>query len=116
MRFRLLQNAVSGILCLLLLSGSVVGQKRGLDLIGRVANPFAEEEDQPKPVRNWQYGGFIDAAYPLHFNHPANRLFRSRGTAFRTDSVWLNMAGFYVRKRPSEDTRWGGELTAHGRT
>jgi hypothetical protein len=60
----------------------------------------------------WQYGGFIDLAYPLNFNHPQNRLFRSRGTAFRTDSVWLNMAVIYLRKRPSEESRLGVELTA----
>ena len=82
-----------------------------MDLIGRVTNPFAEDQQQPDP--KWQYGGFVDAAYPLDFNHPANRLYRSRGTAFRTDSVWLNMAGFYVRKKPSRDSRWGIELTAH---
>jgi hypothetical protein len=76
---------------------------------------FKQDEAKQSPPK-WQYGGFIDLAYPLNFNHPANHLFRSRGTAFHTDSVWLNMAGFYVRKRPSEDTRWGGELTAHGRT
>ena len=69
--------------------------------------------DQPAQSNHkWQYGGFVDLAYPLNFNHPGNHLFRSRGTAFRTDSVWLNMAGFYVRKRPSEESRWGVELTA----
>jgi hypothetical protein len=85
-----------------------------LDLADRVANPFAEveEEDQQQPSPKWQYGGFADAAYLLNFDHPANHLFRSRGTAFRTDRVRLNMAGFYVRKRPTEDSRWGVELTA----
>ncbi len=72
----------------------------------------SDEEDKPHSEPKWQYGGFADLAYPLDFNHPANRLFRSRGTAFRTDSVWLNMAVFYVRKKPSEDSRWGVELTA----
>ena len=72
----------------------------------------SEEESQQQQKPKWQYGGFVDLAYPLNFNHPENRLFRSRGTAFRTDSVWLNMAAFYVRKRPSEESRWGVELTA----
>jgi len=70
------------------------------------------EEQPTQSNHKWQYGGFVDLAYPLNFNHPANHLFRSRGTAFRTDSVWLNMAGFYVRKKPSEESRWGVELTA----
>jgi hypothetical protein len=73
--------------------------------------PEAETEQQSSS--EWQYGGFADVAYPLNFNHPANHLFRSRGTAFRTDSVWLNMAGVYARKRPTEKSRWGVELTAH---
>jgi len=29
----------------------------------------------------WLYGGFLDSAYLLDFNHPSNDLFRSRGTA-----------------------------------
>jgi hypothetical protein len=70
----------------------------------------AQESEQTDP--KWQYGAFVDLAYPLDFNHPANHLFRSRGTAFRTDSVWLNMAGAYARKKPSEASRWGVELTA----
>jgi hypothetical protein len=48
-----------------------------------------QQETQTDPPK-WQYGGFVDVAYPLNFNHPGNHLFRSRGTAFHTDSVWLN--------------------------
>ena len=70
-----------------------------------------QQETQTDPPK-WQYGAFVDLAYPLDFNHPGNHLFRSRGTAFHTDSVWLNMAGAYVRKKPSEASRWGVELTA----
>ena len=71
------------------------------------------EESEQQSNTDWQYGAFADVAYPLNFNHPANHLFRSRGTAFRTDSVWLNMAGVYARKKPTEKSRWGVELTAH---
>ena len=71
-----------------------------------------EEASEQQSSTAWEYGGFADVAYPLNFNHPANHLFRSRGTAFRTDSVWLNMAAVYVRKKPSEGSRWGVELTA----
>src|ERR1051326_479120 len=70
-----------------------------------------QQEAQTDPPK-WQYGAFVDLAYLLDFNHPGNHLFRSRGTAFHTDSVWLNMAGAYVRKKPSEASRWGIELTA----
>lgn len=104
---------------------SSANRRSGVDLIGRLPSPFAvaatkpadknrsEEQDKQPANPKWQYGGFVDLAYPLNFNHPENRLFRSRGTAFRTDAVWLNMAAFYVRKRPSEDSRWGVELTVH---
>ena len=75
--------------------------------------PKSEGQDTQPSNPKWQYGGFVDLAYPLNFNHPVNRLFRSRGTAFRTDAAWLNMAGFYVRKKPSEESRWGVEATVH---
>lgn len=122
MSFRLAQNAIFAIAFILLFAVCGVAQEpeargNGVNFINRLPNPFADviekEDEQQEPNHQWQYGGFVDVAYPLNFNHPANRLFRSRGTAFRTDSVWLNMAGFYARKRPSEDSRWGVELTVH---
>lgn len=63
----------------------------------------------PDPV--WFYGGFLDSAYLLDFNHPANDLFRSRGTAYKVDYPLINMTAAYVRKTPSESSRWGMELT-----
>lgn len=83
-----------------------------LKLPSLVPQESTPKEEEPQASPKWQYGGFVDLAYPLDFNHPENRLFRSRGTAFRTDSVWLNMAALYVRKRPSAESRWGVELTA----
>jgi hypothetical protein len=61
--------------------------------------PETSPEEQPAEQSGpkGQYGGFVDLAYPLDFNHPENHLFRSRGTVFRTDSVWLNMAGAHAR-------------------
>jgi hypothetical protein len=61
----------------------------------------------------WFYGAFIDSAYLLDFNHPANDLFRSRGTTYKLDYPLVNMAGAYIRKTPSESSRWGMELTSH---
>jgi hypothetical protein len=60
----------------------------------------------------WHYGGFIDAAYLLDFNHPENRVFRSRGTTWHTDRPHINGAAFYLRKKADEQSRWGVELTA----
>jgi Putative beta-barrel porin-2, OmpL-like. bbp2 len=72
-------------------------------------------EDPPKQQSKpeWQYGGFVDLGYLLDFNHPANRVFRSRGTTWHVDRLHLNMAGAYVKKKTSELSRWGAELTVH---
>lgn len=63
------------------------------------------------PASEWQYGGFADMAYLLDFNHPANRLFRSRGTAFHVNGLELDMTAAYLRKKASEQSRWGTEIT-----
>ena len=61
----------------------------------------------------WQYGGFFDFAYLEDFNDPANHLFRSRGTTFHVNEWDVNMAGIYLKKAASENSRWGTELTFH---
>jgi hypothetical protein len=66
----------------------------------------------PKP--EWNYGGFADLGYLLDFNHPSNRLFRSRGTAWHVDRMHLNMAGAYLKKKASETSRWGAEVAVQG--
>lgn len=78
-----------------------------------VQDGSSEEQQTQQSDPKWQYGGFVDLAYMHDFNNPANRLFRSRGTAFRVNRVHLNMAGFYVRREATEESRWGGELTVH---
>lgn len=71
-----------------------------------------EASTQPSPpAPQWQYGGFIDFGYSFDFNHPANHLFRSRGTVWHVDELDLNMAAAYAKKRTSELSRWGAELT-----
>src|SRR5437588_9324140 len=41
------------------------------------------QELQPAPSKpEWHYGGFADFGYLLDFNHPANEIFRSRGTTW----------------------------------
>lgn len=81
----------------------------------------ASRNEAPAPVQNkasakpvWQYGGFVDVGYLLDFNHPSNHLFRSRGTTFHVDNLFVNMAGAYAKKAASEQYRWGVELTAQG--
>jgi Putative beta-barrel porin-2, OmpL-like. bbp2 len=71
-----------------------------------------EEPAADPPKSEWHYGGFVDVGYLLDFNHPANEIFRSRGTTWHVDRVHLNMAGVYLRKKADEKSRWGVELTA----
>jgi hypothetical protein len=73
-----------------------------------------QPQQQATPTADpvWLYGAFIDSGYLLDFNHPANDLFRSRGTSYKLDYPLVNMAGAYIRKTPSESSRWGLEFTA----
>jgi Putative beta-barrel porin-2, OmpL-like. bbp2 len=75
----------------------------------RTPEPKHEAESQ-----DWHYGGFIDLGYSLDANFPANHLFRSRSTTPRVNELDLNMAGAYLRKDATEQSRWGMELMGHG--
>jgi Putative beta-barrel porin-2, OmpL-like. bbp2 len=86
-------------------------QQRVLDDAVPQGTPSPTSETQ-SPDSKWHYGGFVDAAYLLDFNHPANHIFRSRGTTWHVDKVYLNMATVYAKKKATEQSRWGVELTA----
>jgi hypothetical protein len=62
----------------------------------------------------WQYGAFADVGYLYDFNLPSNHLFRNRGTTPRVDELDVNMALGYLRKKASDSSRWGVELTGQG--
>jgi hypothetical protein len=64
--------------------------------------------------RDWHYGGFVDLGYSLDFNFPENHLFRNRGTTPRVNELDLNMAGAYIRKDATVQSRWGTEWLVHG--
>ena len=74
--------------------------------------PSSSTAPSPPDIQ-WTYGGFADVAYLFDFQDPPNKLFRSRGTAWHTDDWHLNMAGAYVKKKPSSRQRWGAELLIH---
>ncbi len=81
------------------------------DVESATAQDVPSEKPQAAPSDpQWQYGGFIDLGYLLDFNHPANDLFRSRGTTWHVDDVHLNMAAAYIKKKATEESRWGLEL------
>ena len=74
----------------------------------------AQEDTRRAPDQSptpWQYGFFVDLGYLLDFNHPANHLFRSRGTTMNVDEIDVNMAAAYIKKDVSERSRWGMQLT-----
>ena len=79
---------------------------------GQEPPPEQLPAEPPKP--DWQYGGFADLGYSVDFNYPPNPLFRNRSTAFKVNELDLNMGAGYVRKEPSEHSRWGIEFTAQG--
>src|SRR5258708_3953705 len=80
-----------------------------------VLEPSTPQELQPVPSKpQWQYGGFFDVGYLLDFNHPANDIFRSRGTTWHVDDVHLNMAAAYIKRDATEQSRWGTQLTVQG--
>jgi hypothetical protein len=66
---------------------------------------------QPSATPVWQYGAFIDFGYLKDFNDPANHLFRDRGTTFWLNGWVVNMAGAYLKKAATAESRWGTELT-----
>jgi Putative beta-barrel porin-2, OmpL-like. bbp2 len=89
-------------------------------VLGLAAGSVAQTTSQPAPPSQdapasepWQYGGFLDVGYLHDFNDPANKLFRSRGTAWHVDDWHLNMTGAYAKKKPSEESRWGAEMLVH---
>jgi len=86
------------------------------------AQPSGHNQGRPDDSRHepaprepaWHYGGFVDLGYSLDFNFPQNHLFRNRSTTPRVNELDLNMAGVYVRKDATEESRWGMELMGHG--
>lgn len=78
-----------------------------------VTDAHSAPQTQPQASPPWQYGGFVDVAYLHDFNAPANKLFRSRGTAWHVDGLYLNMSGAYAKKKVSDQARWGGEFLVH---
>lgn len=63
------------------------------------------------PSAHVTLGGFADVAYLFAPNDPYNHDFRSRGTAWHVNDLYLNMAAAYARKAAVETSRWGAEVT-----
>src|SRR5262249_50295740 len=97
-------------ICLVIIS-TAYGQNTTQVVAERLSG---QEESHNAPeitAPRWEYGAFLDAAYLLDFNHPANDLFRSRGTAYKLNQPLVNMAAVYFEKNASESSPWGMQLT-----
>jgi Putative beta-barrel porin-2, OmpL-like. bbp2 len=96
----------------------VIATSLVLMIIGSSTLPAEAGEQEPASVMAAQpsanpevtYGGFIDLGYLRAFNDPLNKLFRSRGTAFHVNDPHMNMTGAYVKRKASDESRWGAEL------
>src|SRR6188508_981792 len=74
----------------------------------------ASPKDSPAPPWEWHYGGFVDLRYSLNFNFPEDHQFRNRSTTPKVNELDVNMAGVYIRKDPTEASRWGTEWLVQG--
>lgn len=73
--------------------------------------PVIGYADEPRPNNSdWHYGGSIDLSYAVNSNFPDNHLWRSKTTTPSVNEPALNMAVGYVRKDPSDRSRWGLEF------
>ena len=111
--FQLQMMTKAGFVCCMCLMLHARGY--GGDTKQIVAERLADQ-DEPRSASAsidalWQYGAFVDGAYLLDFNHPANALFRSRGTTYKVDKPLVNVAAAYLHKNTSESSRWGMQLT-----
>jgi hypothetical protein len=81
-------------------------------LIATVCAAAAQDPAAPRvPAPRWHYGAFADSAYLYDTNTPANHSYRFRSTTAYVDEPVLDMAGGWVRKDPSAESRWGMEFT-----
>jgi hypothetical protein len=62
----------------------------------------------------WHYGAYLDLSYPIDFNFPDNRRWRSKVTTQRVNELTPNMILGYVRKDADESSRWGMEFGVQG--
>ncbi len=81
---------------------------------GASESELSSMTDKAVPPAGWRYGAYLDIGGIANFNVPENDLWRSRSTASRHNQPAPNMVLAYVRKDPTEASRWGMELGAQG--
>lgn len=93
--------------CLALPVSAVAAEVEGDE---QPSSPAPQQAVSAPPSPDVTYGGFVDVGYLEAFNDPLNELFRSRGTTWHVDDLYVNMTGAYAKKKASEQSRWGAEL------
>ncbi len=79
------------------------------------AESSTEHQSSSEPARSlWHYGAYLDLSYPIDFNFPDNRRWRSKVTTQRVNELTPNMVLGYVRKDADELSRWGMEFAVQG--
>src|SRR5438552_9589483 len=92
-------RAMPALFILILFSSNVEAQQANTIWSSRAKAAFVNSIDPPNEANEqpqthqkkpeWNYGGFVDVGYLLDFNHPANDVFRSRGTTWHVDNVYI---------------------------
>jgi hypothetical protein len=104
------KTTVSGLILMTCLAAPVSAATTEVDEQGQVPGAPAQQPAPPAANPDVTYGGFVDVGYINAFNDPLNGLFRSRGTAWHVDDLFVNMTGAYTKKKASDQSRWGAEL------
>lgn len=66
--------------------------------------------DTRRDTSDWHYGGSIDLSYAVNSNFPENHFWRSKTTTPKVNELSLNLVVGYVRKDPTDRSRWGLEF------
>jgi hypothetical protein len=85
-----------------------------LSVAGTRAQAQTPDQPPPPPAANPDvtYGGFLDASYIYAPSDPVDGLFRSRGTAWHLNDMYVNMTAAYLKRKATEQSRWGAEFMA----
>ncbi|HEY7531323.1 MAG TPA: outer membrane beta-barrel protein [Nitrospiraceae bacterium] len=82
--------------------------------IGTIETPKTETAPAEHAPTLWHYGAYLDLSYPIDFNYPDNRRWRSKVTTQRVNELTPNMILGYLRKEANKSSRWGMELAVQG--
>lgn len=107
---------VLGCLGLLLALPDLAQASESLTLYGVASDRWQIENESDNGVsrapssQGWDYALYLDLGYNWNSNHPANNLWRSKGTTFKVNEPQVNLALAYIQKQATPQSRWGMEF------